>query len=128
MFNGIYIAFTGIYGTGTYFAVGWYINAAVYWFWWICTVMWGWYVDYSRSAVKHIHAIWQAYVLRGICQWCHMYEHQWYWSNYWLHWVQMGFIHLYSCLIYAYELIGICTIAMILMGIFVVGRYMVIAW
>ena len=36
-------------------------------FWWIYAVMWGLYVDCSRNAVGNTCAMWQAYLLRGIC-------------------------------------------------------------
>ena len=36
-------------------------------------VMWGVYVDYSRSRLWHIYAVWQPYLLRGKCQYCEVY-------------------------------------------------------
>ena len=39
----------------------------------VCAVIWGLYVDYSISAVGHVHTVWQTYLFRGICQWYEMY-------------------------------------------------------
>ena len=51
-------------------------------FWSMCIVMWGLYVDYSRSAVGHICAMWWTYLFRGLCQQCEMYVYQCSWSHY----------------------------------------------
>ena len=34
----------------------------------ICVLMWGLYVQYSNSAVKHISAMWQPYLFSDLCQ------------------------------------------------------------
>ena len=40
-----------------------------------------------------------------------MYVYKCFWLYYWLHWVHhMGYIYWHSCLICAYEVIGICDI------------------
>ena len=41
----------------------------------------GLYVDYRRSAVGHKCAVWQAFLFRGLWQYCEMYVYQCSWSH-----------------------------------------------
>ena len=47
--------------TGTYMAVVWYINVAFCFFFLICTMVLGLYIDYNHRTVGHMYAVWQEY-------------------------------------------------------------------
>ena len=43
---------------GIYFALVWLVYVPFIGFCWMCTGMWGLYLDYSRGAMQHILAMW----------------------------------------------------------------------
>ena len=79
-------------------------------FWLMSAVIWGLYIDYSRSCSWTCMCNVAGILVREVYQYCKMYAYQCFWSHYGLHWVHIRYIYWYACLISAYKVIGICGI------------------
>ena len=85
-------------------AIAWWRDVALCFF---ITCMCSLYVHHSSSEVGQICTMWQAYLVRGICQYSEISVHQCSYSQCWLQWVHMGYL-LHSCAICTHELISFC--------------------
>ena len=79
-------------------------------FWWMCAVMWGLFVNYSRSAVEHVCVMWQACLFRANARnMLYMYISA---PGYIIDCSDFNWCIYTSSLVSAYEVTGICGISM----------------